>query len=70
MMLDYQIAVFVFFAGLFLSTLVIGLIESLVKKHKAKKQYFENLIKENKQLKEKIYRLKFNAELRGLKIDD
>lgn len=68
-MLDYQIAVIVFFAGLFLSTLVIGLIESAIKKHKAKKEYFENLIKENKQLKEKNYRLKFNAELRGLKID-
>lgn len=68
-MLDYQIAVIIFFALLLLSIVVVGLIESAIKKHKAKKEYFENLINENKLLKEKIYRLKFNAELRGLSID-
>ena len=69
-MLDYQIAVIIFFAWLLLSIIVVGFIEKLIKKHKAKKKYFENLIKENKQLKDKLYRWKFNAELRGLKIDD
>ena len=69
-MLDYQIAVIIFFALLLLSIVVVGLIETAIKKHKAKKEYFKNLIKENKQLKDKIYKLKFNAELRGLKIDD
>ena len=68
-MLDYQIAVIIFFALLLLSIVVVGLIETAIKKHKAKKEYFKNLIKENKQLKDKIYKLKFNAELRGLKID-
>lgn len=68
-MRDYQIAVIIFFALLLLSIVVVGLIETAIKKHKAKKEYFENLIKENKQLKDKIYKLKFNAELRGLKID-
>jgi hypothetical protein len=69
-MLDYQIAVIIFFALLLLSIIVVGSIDEAIKKYKAKKEYFENLIRENKQLKEKIYRLKFNAELRGLKIDD
>ena len=69
-MLDYQIAVIIFFALLLLSIIVVGSIEEAIRKHKAKKKYFENLIKENQQLKDKIYRLKFNAELRGLKIDD
>lgn len=69
-MLDYQIFFILFFLLMFVSILVVGSIDEAIKKHKAKKQYFENLIKENKQLKEKIYRLKFNAELRGLKIDD
>ena len=68
-MLDYQIAVFVFFAGLFFSWLVIGLIESLVKKRKAKKAYVAEIERENRQLKDRIYKLKFNAELRGLEID-
>jgi hypothetical protein len=68
-MISYQLAVIIFFAWLLLSIIVVGLIEEAIKKHKAKKQYFENLIRENKQLKEKIYRMKFNAELRGLKID-
>ena len=69
-MLDYQIAVIIFFALLLLSIIVVGSIEEAIRKHKAKKEYFENLIKENKQLKDKIYKLKFNAELRGLRIDD
>lgn len=68
-MLDYQKIVISFFLFMFVSIIVVGLIELAIKKHKAKKQYFENLIRENRQLKEKIYRLKFNAELRGLKID-
>ena len=69
-MLDYQIAVIIFFALLLLSIIVVGLIEEAIRKHKAKKKYFEKLEKENEQLKDKIYRLKFNAELRGLKIDE
>lgn len=69
-MLDYQIAVIIFFALLLLSILVIGLIESAIKKHKAKKEAVAQLVRENKQLKNKIYSLKFRAELRGLKIDD
>ena len=68
-MLDYQIAVIIFFALLLLSIIVVGSIEEAIRKHKAKKEYFENLIKENKQLKDTIYRLKFNAELRGAKLD-
>ena len=69
-MLDYQIAVIIFFALLLLSIIVVGLIEEAIRKHKAKKNYFAELERENKQLKDKLYRLKFNAELRGLKIDD
>ena len=68
-MLNYQIAVILFFIGLLLSITVIGLIEMAIKKRKAKKAAFAELVRENKQLKDKIYRLKFNAELRGLKID-
>jgi hypothetical protein len=69
-MLDYQIIVILFFALLLLSIIVIGLIESAIKKHKAKKEAVAQLVRENKQLKNKIYSLKFRAELRGLKIDD
>ena len=69
-MLDYQIAVIIFFALLLLSIIVVGSIEEAIRKHKAKKEYFKKLEKENEQLKDKIYRLKFNAELRGLRIDD
>lgn len=69
-MLDYQIIVISFLGALLLSIIVVGSIEEAIRKHKAKKEYFEKLEKENEQLKEKIYRLKFNAELRGLKIDD
>lgn len=67
---DYQIIVILFFLFMIISTILIGFIESRIKKHKAKKEYFENLIRENKRLKDRIYRLEFNAELRGLKIDD
>lgn len=69
-MLDYQIMVILFFVCLILSTLVIGLIESAIMKHKAKKEAFAKLVRENQCLKDKIYRLKFNAELRGLKLND
>ena len=64
-MLDYQKIVIAVFIGLILSTLIIGLIE----KNKANKEYIAELERKNEQLREKIYRLKFNAELRGLKID-
>jgi len=69
-MLDYQIMVILFFVCLILSTLVIGLIDSAIMKHKAKKEAFAELERKNKQLKDVIYRLKFNTELRGLNIDD
>lgn len=69
-MLDYQIIVILFLVYMFLSIIMIGFIESIIKKHKTKKKAFDELVRENKQLKDKIYRLKFNAELRGLKLDD
>lgn len=69
-MLDYQIAVVLIFVGLLISITVIGLIGSAIKKHKAKKEAFAALVRENKQLRYKLYSLKFQAELRGLKIDD
>lgn len=69
-MLDYQTSVIIFFASFLLSIIVIGLIESAIKKHKAKKEAFAALVRENKWLRYKLYSLKFQAELRGLKIDD
>ena len=63
---DFQIGFFVFLACFILATIIIGLIE----KHKAKKKAFAALVKENKQLKDEVYRLKFNAKLRGWNIDD
>lgn len=69
-MLDYQIIVILFLVNMLLGILMIGFIESIIKKHKAEKKAFDELVRENKQLKDKIYRLKFNAELRGLKLDD
>lgn len=69
-MLDYQIAVIIFFVCLLLSIVVVGLIEEAIKKHKEKKRFIEELIKENKQLKHKLYTYKFQAELRGLHIED
>lgn len=69
-MLDYQIIVVSFLVYMFLSIIVVGLIASAIKKRKARKEAFAKLERENQQLKGKIYRLKFNAELRGLKIDD
>ena len=68
-MLDYQIAVIIFFVSFILSIIVIGLIEEAIKKYKAKKKAFAELVRENKRLKDKIYSLKFQAELRGVKID-
>jgi len=68
-MLDYQIAVIIFFVCFLLSIIVVGLIEEAIKKHKAKKQAFAELVRENKRLRDKIHSLKFQAELRGLKID-
>lgn len=68
-MLDYQKAVIMFLASFILAVLVIGFVESRVKKHKAKKEAYAKLEKENKMLKDKIYRLRFNAELRGAKLD-
>ena len=67
-MLDYQKMFIVCFVLVFASILLIGLVESVIKKHKAKKKYFAELKRENKQLKDKIYRLKFNAELRGVNL--
>lgn len=69
-MFDYQIAVILFFVYMLLSIIVTILTKSAIKKHKAKKEILAELVKENKQLKDKIYRLRLNAELRGLKIDD
>lgn len=69
-MLDYQIICVCLLSCLLIPLIVGGLIETAIKKHKAKKEAFAKLVRENKQLKDKIYRLKFNAELRGLRIDD
>ena len=69
-MRDYQIIVILFFVYVFVSLIVGELIEKAIKKHKAKKKAHAELVRENKQLKDKLYRLKFNAELRGLTIDE
>ena len=68
-MLVYQKVVILFLGIFILSILVNGLIESAIKKHKAKKEAISKLEKENQQLKDKLYTLKFQAELRGLKLD-
>ena len=68
-MLDYQKAVIMFLVCFVLAVLVIGFVESRAKKHKAKKEAYAKLEKENKQLKDTIYRLRFCEELRGVKLD-
>ena len=66
---DYQIAVITFFVCMLLSIIVFGLIEKAVKRHRAKKEAYAELERKNKQLEDKIYRLKFQAELRGVNLD-
>lgn len=68
-MLDYQIAAIIFFALLLLSIVVIGLIETAIKKRKAEKEAFAKLARENQHLKDRLYSLKFQAALRGVNID-
>ena len=68
-MITYQLAFFCIMAVLILSVLLIGLIETVVKKHKAKKQVIAELEKENKRLQDKLYSIKFQAELRGLNLN-
>ena len=68
-MKEYQLVTIIFLVGFLLSVLVIGLIESAIKKHKTKKQAIAELEKENKRLKDKLYSIKFQAELRGFKLD-
>ena len=53
-MLDYQKAVIMFLACFVLSVLVIGFVESRIKKHKEKKEAFAKLERENKLLKEML----------------
>ena len=69
-MLDYQIIVILFLVYMLLSIIVIGLIDLAIKKHKARKKAIYELVRENKRLKDKIYSLKFQAELRGVKLYD
>ena len=68
-MLDYQIMVILIFGCFLLSTTVIGVVGSIIKKHKSKKQIIADLERENRLLKDKIYSLKFQAKLRGVNLD-
>ena len=68
-MKDYQLATIIFLVGFILAVLVIGLIELAINKHRAKKQAIAELEKENKRLQDKLYSIKFQAELRGLNLD-
>ena len=65
----YQIFVIGFFAYTFLSLIVTELIVRGIKKRKAKKQAFADLVYENRQLKNEVYSLKFRAKLRGDSLD-
>ena len=66
---DYQIAVITFFVCMLASIIIFGLIDKAVKRHRAKKEAYAELERKNKQLEDKIYRLKFQAELRGVNLD-
>ena len=68
-MLDYQIAVILFFALWLLSVGVIALIELAIKKHKAKKEAFAELIRENEMLKRKLNFLELQTELKEVHRD-
>lgn len=68
-MSDYKLVVF-FLVYMFAVLFLIGLMAEAIKSYKAKKREHAELVKENKRLKDEIYRLKFNLKLRGLKIDD
>ena len=68
-MFDYQKIFVLCFVIWFLSMILVALIESVIKKHKAKKKAFAELVKENQRLEEKIYSLKFQAKLRGVNLD-
>ena len=66
---DYQIAVITFLGCMLFSIIIFGLIEKAIKRHRAKKEAYAQLERKNKQLEDKIYRLKFQAELRGVNLD-
>lgn len=68
-MVTYQIAVILFLIGFILSVLIIGSVESVIKKRKAKKQAIAELEKENKALRNELYALKFRAKLKGVDLD-
>ena len=69
-MCDYQKIVIIFFVCLLIATIAVGVVETAIEKSKEKKKAFNKLVRENKQLKDKIYTLKFQEELKGLRIDD
>ena len=68
-MVTYQIAVILFLIGFILSVLIIGSVESVIKKRKAKKQAYKDLERKNKVLENELYGLKFRAKLKGVDLD-
>ena len=68
-MISYQLAVLLILVVIILSVLVIGLIESIIKRHKAKKDSYAELEKENKLLKNQLYAIKYRAKLKGVDLD-
>lgn len=68
-MISYQLAVLLILVVIILSVLVIGLIESIIKRHKAKKDAFAELERENKMLKNQLYAIKYRAKLKGVDLD-
>ena len=65
----YQVLVIGFFVYMLLSLIVTELIVRGIKNRKAKKQAFADLVYENRQLKNEVYSLKFQAKLRGDSLD-
>ena len=66
-MCDYQKIVIIFFGCILMATIAVWLVETAIEKSKERKKAFNELVRENKQLKDKIYTLKFQEELRKLK---
>ena len=66
---DYQKAVILFFVFWLLSIVVIGLIESAIKKHKAKKEAFAKLARENETLKKRLSFFELQTELKEVHRD-
>ena len=68
-MISYQLAVLLMLVVIILSVLVIGIVESIIKRHKAKKDSYVELKKENKMLKNQLYAIKYRAKLKGVDLD-